>query len=202
MPSELAASTIPIPVDRRFGDAQAKLIVDASASSAARSSFAGRATKALNTRRRPVAVSERCTSCRWCAKVLGAAVPAGTGRTTTCSPTRSPAVRSTKTSGREFWPRPLDALNIRKRKIYATRHTFISVALTAGVNIKWLAEQCGNSVAMIEKHYGRFLAGEAEAQLKLLDPSIGSDDGQPVLPRVVENCEPGSPGSQFPPKNP
>jgi hypothetical protein len=32
-----------------------------------------------------------------------------------------------------------------------------------------LAEQCGNSVAMIERHYGRFLSGEAEAQLRLLE---------------------------------
>jgi hypothetical protein len=84
---------------------------------------------------------------------------------------------------REFWRRPLEALNIRTRKFYATRHTFISIALTAGVNIKWLAEQCGNSVAMIEKHYGRFLAGEAEAQLKLLDPSVGSDAGRPAAPK-------------------
>jgi integrase len=70
---------------------------------------------------------------------------------------------------REFWHRPLRALNIRTRKFYATRHTFISIALTAGVNLKWLAEQCGNSVAMIERHYGRFLAGEAEAQLRILE---------------------------------
>jgi hypothetical protein len=59
-------------------------------------------------------------------------------------------------------------LNIRPRKFYATRHTFISVALTAGVNLKWLAEQCGTSLAMIEKHYGRFLARDVEAQLQLL----------------------------------
>lgn len=60
------------------------------------------------------------------------------------------------------------ALNIRPRKFYATRHTFISVGLSAGVNLKWLAEQCGNSMATIEKHYGRFLAREAKAQLRIL----------------------------------
>ncbi len=70
---------------------------------------------------------------------------------------------------REFWHRPLRALSIRPRKFYATRHTFISVALTAGVNVKFLAEQCGTSVAMIERHYGRYLAGDAEAQLRLLE---------------------------------
>jgi hypothetical protein len=34
------------------------------------------------------------------------------------------------------------------------RHTFISIAYLRGLNIKWLAEYCGTSVAMIEKHYG------------------------------------------------
>lgn len=70
---------------------------------------------------------------------------------------------------REFWRRPLTELEIRPWKFYATRHTFISIGLTAGVNLKWLADQCGNSVAMIERHYGRFLAGEAAAQLRLLE---------------------------------
>jgi len=31
------------------------------------------------------------------------------------------------------------------------RHTFISVGLTNGVKIKWLADYCGTSVAIIEK---------------------------------------------------
>jgi hypothetical protein len=30
--------------------------------------------------------------------------------------------------------------------------SFISVGLTNGVKIKWLADYCGTSVAMIEKH--------------------------------------------------
>ena len=40
------------------------------------------------------------------------------------------------------------------------RHTFISVGLIHRVKIKWLAEYCGTSVAMIEKHYGKYLGGE------------------------------------------
>lgn len=91
---------------------------------------------------------------------------------------------------REFWHRPLRALNIRARKFYATRHTFISIALTAGVNLKWLAEQCGNSVAMIERHYGRFLAGEAEAQLRLLE----GEQQQPAaaVGRVARHSKPST----------
>jgi len=71
--------------------------------------------------------------------------------------------------GKEFWHRPLRALKIRPRKFYTTRHTFISVALTAGVNVKFLAEQCGTSVAMIERHYGRYLTDDADTQLRLLE---------------------------------
>ncbi len=69
---------------------------------------------------------------------------------------------------REFWGRPLRALGIRPRKFYATRHTFTSVALTAGVNIKFLAEYCGTSVAMIERSYGRFLQPEGFDPLQAL----------------------------------
>ncbi len=66
------------------------------------------------------------------------------------------------------WHPALRALGLRPRKFYATRHTFISIALTRGARIKWLAEYCGTSVAMIEAHYGRFLAGDAKDQLALL----------------------------------
>jgi integrase len=41
-------------------------------------------------------------------------------------------------------------------------HTFISIGLTNGLKIKWLAEYCGTSVAMIEKHYGKYLGGDTE----------------------------------------
>jgi len=91
---------------------------------------------------------------------------------------------------REFWPRPLRALSIRPRKFYPTRHTFISVALTAGVNLKWLAEQCGNSVATIEKHYGRFLARDAEAQLRLLaSGGAGSEKPSTLSTRLTVPAE-------------
>jgi integrase len=60
------------------------------------------------------------------------------------------------------------AAGISERKFYATRHTYISVALTAGVNIKWIAQQCGTSVAMIEKHYGRYIRDDGDAPLRVL----------------------------------
>ena len=47
-------------------------------------------------------------------------------------------------------------------------HTFISDALSHGLNIKWIAEYCGTSVAMIEKHYGRYIKSDSEEQLMRL----------------------------------
>ena len=68
----------------------------------------------------------------------------------------------------KYWYRALRACQVRPRKFYATRHTFISDALSHGLNIKWVAEYCGTSVAMIEKHYGRYIKSDSEEQLKRL----------------------------------
>ena len=65
------------------------------------------------------------------------------------------------------------------------RHTFISLALTAGVNIKWLAEHCGTSVAMIERHYGRFLSGSAAEQLELIEARERRSQGLTEKAKVV-----------------
>jgi len=67
---------------------------------------------------------------------------------------------------KKYWYRALRPCNIRPRKFYATRHTFISDALSQGANIKWLAEYCGTSVAMIEKHYGRYIKSDSQEQLE------------------------------------
>jgi len=53
----------------------------------------------------------------------------------------------------DYWDRILDALEIRKRKFYATRHTFITEMVRRRVNIKDIADYCGTSIAMIEQHY-------------------------------------------------
>jgi hypothetical protein len=56
-------------------------------------------------------------------------------------------------------------LNIRPRPFYNTRHTYISVALTLGCKIKWVAEQCGTSVAMIEENYGKYIGSDGDAPI-------------------------------------
>ncbi|NOY15597.1 MAG: tyrosine-type recombinase/integrase [Gammaproteobacteria bacterium] len=49
---------------------------------------------------------------------------------------------------------------------YSLRHYHISKALLAGIPIQVVAENCGTSIKMIEKHYGKFLATDRR---KLLD---------------------------------
>jgi integrase len=60
----------------------------------------------------------------------------------------------------------LRVLKIRPRPFYNLRHTYISVALTLGCNQKWIAEQTGTSIAMIQEHYGKFIRDDGDALLR------------------------------------
>jgi integrase len=66
---------------------------------------------------------------------------------------------------KDYWYAALRAKGIRERDFYCTRHTFISLALTAGENIKAIAEQCGTSAQMIEQHYGRYMSSDFGARM-------------------------------------
>jgi integrase len=57
----------------------------------------------------------------------------------------------------ELFRRAQRALGIRLRKLYATKHTYVSLALTRSVNVTWLSEQTGVALATLLKHYGRFM---------------------------------------------
>jgi hypothetical protein len=52
------------------------------------------------------------------------------------------------------------------RRFYNTRHTYISVTLTVGCNPKWIAEQTGTSLIMIQQNYGRYIREDADALLR------------------------------------
>ena len=45
----------------------------------------------------------------------------------------------------------------RDTVFYSLRHYHISKALLAGIPPQVVAENCGTSIRMIEKHYGKFL---------------------------------------------
>src|SRR4030095_3453993 len=69
---------------------------------------------------------------------------------------------------RKIWYRALRGKQLRVRKPYTMRHTFISVGLTNDVNPQWLAEYCGTSMAMIDKHYGKYIRNDSQEQLSHL----------------------------------
>lgn len=63
----------------------------------------------------------------------------------------------TRAFSKWIWIPVLRALHMKQRRLYSTRHTYISKALTAGANTKYVAEYVGTSLQMIEKHYGRYM---------------------------------------------
>ena len=67
--------------------------------------------------------------------------------------------------GRKFGD-VLRVLEIRPQRFSNPRHTFISVALTLGVNQKWLAEQTGTSIAMLQQSYGKYIRDDGNALLR------------------------------------
>ena len=67
---------------------------------------------------------------------------------------------------KKYWYRALRACSIRPRKFYATRHTFISDALSQELTSSGWLSIADTSVAMIEKHYGRYIKSDSEEQLE------------------------------------
>lgn len=66
--------------------------------------------------------------------------------------------------GHKEWPKKsfypvlaFERVNVRRRKFYATRHTFITELIGRGEPLQAIAEYCGTSVTMIERSYGRWL---------------------------------------------
>jgi hypothetical protein len=56
------------------------------------------------------------------------------------------------------------ALSIRLRDLCATKDTYVSTALTSGVNLAWLSQQTGVMESTLRSHYGRFIhASHADA---------------------------------------
>ncbi len=59
---------------------------------------------------------------------------------------------------RRIWRPCLESLKIRQRPFYNTRHTYVSVLLSLGKPIGFVAKQVGCSAAVIEKHYWKWIA--------------------------------------------
>lgn len=63
------------------------------------------------------------------------------------------------------WERICKVAQVRPRKFYATRHTFISAALSHGENPLEVAEYCGTSMRMIDRHYGAWIGKRGFSKL-------------------------------------
>jgi len=91
--------------------------------------------------------------------------------------------------------------SVARASPYATRHTFISACLQAGISLATIAAWCGTSIQMISQTYGRmirrhegsapvaldeqFRAGREEAMSLLTagpEPEPGAADSQPAQP--------------------
>jgi integrase len=81
----------------------------------------------------------------------------------------------------KHWRSAVRKCGVRLRKLSATRHTFMSVALVKGAKIKWLANYCGTSVEMIERHYSRWLGGDDDQLALLACPGVQSTKIQAVV---------------------
>jgi len=77
---------------------------------------------------------------------------------------------------KQYWHAALTALKIRHRKFYCTRHTFISVMLSHGENIKRVADYVGTSVVMIEKHYGKLVTEDTNFGMRAMAQSENSGE--------------------------
>src|SRR5262245_32968222 len=49
---------------------------------------------------------------------------------------------------------------------FTTRVTYISIALALGCNPKWIAEQTGTSLMMIQQSYGKYIRDDGDALLR------------------------------------
>ena len=65
--------------------------------------------------------------------------------------------------------------------LYSLRHSYISRALKAGVPVKAVADQCGTSIAMIQRYYAKFIPSDSAKYAKKAAPKLLTDAGQKVV---------------------
>ena len=61
--------------------------------------------------------------------------------------------------------------------LYALRHYYISKALLAGMPAQVVAENCGTSVRMLEKHYAKFMGSDRRAMMNSVALGISNNTG-------------------------
>lgn len=104
----------------------------------------------------------------------------------------------TKKWAEHYWGACLASLEIRHRKFYSTRHTFITEAVRRGEMLKSIADYCGTSVLMIEQDYCARQAvtfGDAVQRLETRATDVAQEN---LKPREIKENLVAGPG--FEPK--
>jgi integrase len=65
--------------------------------------------------------------------------------------------------------------------LYALRHSYISRALKAGVPTKAVADQCGTSIAMIQRYYAKFIPSDLAKYAQKAAPQLHTDVSEKVI---------------------
>jgi hypothetical protein len=75
------------------------------------------------------------------------------------------------------------------RGLYSTKDTFVTTALDPGVTIAWLEQQTGVLYATLRKHYGKWMPGDRDRELRRfaevapgLFPSVTKLDTRDFVP--------------------
>jgi site-specific recombinase XerD len=64
--------------------------------------------------------------------------------------------------------------------LYALRHSYISGSLMKGTPVKAVADQCGTSIAMIQRYYAKFIPGDLAKYARKAAPKLRDEPVQKV----------------------
>ena len=92
----------------------------------------------------------------------------------------------------EHWYRCLRALGIRVRGLYATKDTFVSLAMTCSANPAWLEQQTGVAWATLRKHYGKYMPRQGASEMDKLRAAGEANGVLPSADRGTQRVEIGS----------
>jgi integrase len=110
------------------------------------------------------------------------AVPRGFGQTPVFVTKRGARIEHV-TFRMRHWGPALQAAGIDHRGVYATRHTFATWSIRAGVNLFYLSRVMGTSLTMIDKTYGHLVPDSDEYVRGLLDAYDGKEANEAVVSR-------------------
>lgn len=84
-----------------------------------------------------------------------------------------------------YWAPSLARCGIRRRRAYATRHTFCTAALMSGVNPAYIAAQAGHNLKMLLEVYAKWIpGGDGGTERDRLRAALAGNSS-PILPQPL-----------------